>query len=69
MPFKKEGEPMGSNRSCVRRTSRLRRRRREVARFVAKCEAANLASKEKGGPATDYAKDIRHFRKLMKLRR
>jgi len=59
---------MGYNRSGARRTSRLRRRRREVARFVAKCEAANVAAKDKGGPTTDYAKDIRHFRRSMKLR-
>ena len=60
---------MGANRSGVRRKYRLRRRRREVARFVAKCEAANVASNDKGGPAADYSKEIRHFRKLMKLRR
>jgi|GraSoiStandDraft_54_1057290.scaffolds.fasta_scaffold100746_2 hypothetical protein len=59
---------MGYNRSGARRSARLRRRRREVTRFVAKCESANVASKEQGGPATDYAKDIRHFRRLMKLR-
>ena len=59
---------MGSNRSGARRTARLRRRRREVMRFVAKCESANVASKEQGGHATDYAKDIRLFRRLMKLR-
>jgi len=55
---------MGYNRSGARRSARLRRRRREVTRFVAKCESANVASKEQGGPATDYAKDIRHFRRL-----
>jgi hypothetical protein len=36
---------------------------------MAKCELANVASKEQGGQATDYAKDIRRFRRLMKLRR
>ncbi len=37
-------------------------------RFEAKCEAANSASVEQGGQAVDFAKDIRHFRRLMKLR-
>jgi hypothetical protein len=59
---------MGANRSGDRRKTRLRRRRREVLRFVAKCESANLATKKQGGQATDFAKDIRHFQKLMKLR-
>jgi hypothetical protein len=59
---------MGYNRSGARRTARLRRRRREVMRFVAKCESANATSKEQGGQATDYSKEIRHFRRLMKLR-
>jgi hypothetical protein len=30
--------------------------------------AMNDASQEKGGATTDYAKAIRHFRRLMKLR-
>ncbi len=59
---------MNYNRSGAQRKARLRRRRREVLRFVAKCESANVASEEQGGQATDYAKDIRHFRRLMKLR-
>jgi hypothetical protein len=59
---------VGSNRSGDRRKSRLRRRRREVLRFIAKCESASLATKKQGGQATDFAKDIRHFRKQMKLR-
>jgi hypothetical protein len=59
---------VGSNRSGDRRRKRLRRRRREVLRFEAKCESANLATKEQGGQATDFSKDIRHFRRLMKLR-
>jgi hypothetical protein len=59
---------VGSNRSGDRRKSRLRRRRREVMRFVAKCEAANVVSKEHGDQATDFTKAIRHFRKQMKLR-
>ncbi len=59
---------MGYNRSGAQRTARLRRRRREVMRFQAKCESANVASQEQGGPVIDYAKDIRHFRRLMKLR-
>lgn len=59
---------MGYNRSGNRRKARLRRRRREVMRLVTKCESANVAAKDQGGQATDYSKEIRHFRKLMKLR-
>jgi hypothetical protein len=59
---------MGYNRSGARRKARLRRRRKEVARFVAKCATANQAAQDKGEKSTEFASDIRHFRRLMKLR-
>jgi hypothetical protein len=60
---------MGYNRSGARRKARLRRRRREVARFVAKCATTNQTAQGKGEESTDFASDIRHFRRLMKLRK
>ncbi len=59
---------MGYNRSGNRRKARLRRRRREVTRLVNNCESANVRAKEQGGQVTDYSKEIRRFRKLMKFR-
>ena len=60
---------MGYNRSGARRKAKLRRRRKEVARFEEKCATANQTSQGKGEKSTDFASDIRHFRRLMKLRK
>jgi hypothetical protein len=54
------------NRNFLNRKKRLRRRRREVARFIEKCAASNLAATERGEPKKDFTQVIRDFKESRK---
>jgi hypothetical protein len=60
---------MGANRSGVRRKARLKRRRREVNRFVDRCAAADAGTQAAGKPAGDHTREIRELKASMKLRK
>jgi hypothetical protein len=57
---------MGYNRSGVVRKARLKRRRQEVRRFVARCEETNAAAQKQGKPATDFTRAINDFAEFRK---
>jgi len=50
------------NRQKRNRDLRFKRRRKEVRRFIQRCEAANLAAKAKGEPPTDFTGSIQAFK-------
>jgi len=57
---------MGYNRSGVVRKARLKRRREEVRRFIARCEETNAAAQKQGKPATDFTRAIQNFTEFRK---
>ena len=54
------------NRNFLNRKKRLKRRRREVARFIEKCAASNRAALERGEPTKDFTRAIRDFKEFRK---
>ncbi len=52
---------MGYNRAGAVRKARLRRRRREVQRFVERCTEANAAAQKEGKPPKDFTEAIKDF--------
>jgi hypothetical protein len=54
------------HRPAENRRARLKRRRREVRRFVEQCEATNRSAQGKGEAPTDFTKAIRDFTEFRK---
>jgi hypothetical protein len=54
------------NRPAENSRARLKRRRREVTRFIAQCEATNRDAQAKGEAPTDFTRAIRDFREFRK---
>jgi hypothetical protein len=50
------------NRQAVNRKLRLKRRRREVQRFLERCETANAAAAGRGESPTDFSRTIKAFK-------
>ena len=50
-----------SNRPRERYKARLKRRRNEAKRFIARCDATNREEAAKGLPLTDFTQKIRAF--------
>jgi hypothetical protein len=59
---------MGYNRSGARRMAKLKRRRREIDRFVEKCATGNAEAQKKGEPTTDHSREISRKWRTAKLR-
>ncbi len=55
---------MGANRAGAIRKQKLRRRRRQVKRFVEQCAAANREEQSQGKPPTDFSREIREVSRL-----
>jgi hypothetical protein len=55
-----------SNRRYENRQSRLKRRRREVTRFIERCAAANLDAEKRGEQPTDFTRAIRELKMFRK---
>jgi hypothetical protein len=58
-----------NNQPGQHRKAKLRRRRCEVARFIERCEASSLEAQGRGEQPTDHTREIRDFRRTMKLRK
>ncbi len=54
------------NRRFENRQSRLKRRRREVTRFIDRCATTNLEEKKRGERPTDFDRAIRAFKEFRK---
>ena len=54
------------HRPSENRRARLKRRRREVRRFIEKCEATNRSAQAKGEAPTDFSRAIRDFTEYRK---
>ena len=50
------------NFQAVNRKKRLTRRKKEINRFIARCEAANQAAVAKGEKPTDMTRIIKEFK-------
>jgi hypothetical protein len=55
-----------NNRPAENRKAKVKRRRREVTRFIEKCESANRIAQAKGEPLTSFTKVIRDFKEFRK---
>lgn len=54
------------NRPTENKKARLKRRRREVRRFIDQCESANRSAEAKGNPLTDFTRAIHDFTEFRK---
>jgi hypothetical protein len=54
------------NRPAENRKARLKRRRREVRKFMEQCESANRSARAKGVPPTDFTRAIEDFTEFRK---
>lgn len=50
------------NQNYLNKKKRIRRRRKEVTRFIEACAASNRAATEKGEPTKDFTRAIREFK-------
>jgi hypothetical protein len=55
-----------SNWPAENKKARLKRRRREVRRFIDQCESANRSAEAKGNPPADFTKAIHDFTEFRK---
>jgi hypothetical protein len=54
------------NRPTENRRARLRRRRREVTKFIEQCASSNRSAQAKGDAPTDFTRAIRDFSEFRK---
>jgi hypothetical protein len=57
---------MGYNRAGTAHKARIKRRRREVQRFVQRCAEANEIARQEGKKTTDYTSAIKEFAQFRK---